>query len=83
MGRKNGKLRGYTLSYLACYVQHLMNLLKLCEASETDGISNECLWRLPRRPLVHVTHLFSYCFRLSHILSPWKEAERIATRQRP
>jgi hypothetical protein len=41
------------------------------------GIPNECLRHLPRRPLVHLTHLFNHCFRLSHFLAPWKETKII------
>jgi hypothetical protein len=38
---------------------------------------NECLRNLPRRPLVHLTHLFNYCLRLSHFPQSWKEAKII------
>jgi hypothetical protein len=42
-----------------------------------DGIPNKCLRRLPRRPLVHLTHLFNHCLRLSHFPKSWKEAKII------
>jgi hypothetical protein len=41
------------------------------------GIPNECLRHLPRRPLVHLTHLFNHCVWLSHFPNPWKEAKVI------
>jgi hypothetical protein len=42
-----------------------------------DGIPNECLRHLPRRPLVHLTHLFNHCIRLSHFPVSWKESKVI------
>jgi hypothetical protein len=51
--------------------------LKLKEACGIDGIPNECIRHLPRRPLVHLTHLFNHCFRLSHFPDSWKEAKII------
>jgi hypothetical protein len=41
-----------------CEIHKLANSLKLRKASGLDGIPNECLRRLPRRPLIHLTHLF-------------------------
>jgi hypothetical protein len=32
---------------------------------------------LPRRSLVHITHLFNHCFRLCHFPTSWKEAKII------
>jgi hypothetical protein len=32
---------------------------------------------LPRRPHVHLTHLFNHCLRLRHFPVPWKEANII------
>jgi hypothetical protein len=32
---------------------------------------------LPRRPLIHLTHLFNHCIRLSHFPTYWKEAKVI------
>jgi hypothetical protein len=39
-----------------CDLQKLINSLKLKKACGINGIQNECLRHLPRRPLVHVTH---------------------------
>jgi hypothetical protein len=44
--------------------------------------TNECLSHLPRRPLVHLTHLFNHCLRLSHIPKPWKAA-KVVTLPKP
>jgi hypothetical protein len=55
----------------------LINSLKLSKACGTDGIPNECLRHLPRRPLVHLTHLFNHCLRLSHFPKSWKDAKII------
>jgi hypothetical protein len=56
--------------------------LQLNKACGTDGITNECLRHLPRRHLVHITHLFKQCFQLSHFPQPSKEAEVIALSKR-
>jgi hypothetical protein len=40
-------------------IHKLTNTLKLRKACGLDGIPNECLRHLPRRPLVHLTHLFN------------------------
>jgi hypothetical protein len=40
-----------------CDLQKLVNSLKLRKACGIDGIPNECLRQLPRRPFVHLTHL--------------------------
>jgi hypothetical protein len=50
----------------------------LKKACGIDGILNECLKYLPRRPLVHLTHLFNNCIRLSHFPTSWKEAKVVA-----
>jgi hypothetical protein len=60
-----------------CDVQKLIKTLKLRKACGIDGIPNECLRHLPRPPLVHFTHLFNHCLRLSHFPNPWKEAKII------
>jgi hypothetical protein len=49
----------------------------LRKACGIDGIPNECLRHLPRRPLVHLTHFFNHCIRLSHFPNTWKEAKVI------
>jgi hypothetical protein len=61
-----------------CDLRKLLNSLKLKKACGIDGIPNECLRHLPRRLLVHLTHLFDHCIRLSHFATPWKEAKVIA-----
>jgi len=60
-----------------CDVQKLINSLTLRKACGTNGIPDECHRHLPRRPLVHLTHLFSHCFRLSYFTSSSKEAKMI------
>jgi hypothetical protein len=60
-----------------CNLQKLIETLKLRKACGFDGIPNECLRHLPRRTLVHLTHLFNHCFRLSYFPIPWKEAKII------
>jgi hypothetical protein len=61
-----------------CDLQKLLNSLKLKKACGIDGIPNECLRHLPKRPIVHLTHLINHCIRLSHFPAPWKEAKVIA-----
>jgi hypothetical protein len=46
-----------------CDTQKLVKSLKLRKACGLDGIPNESLRHLPRRPLVHPTHLFNHCLR--------------------
>jgi hypothetical protein len=46
-----GKVRPYN-------IHKLVNSLKLRKACGLDGVPNEGLRHLPRRPLVHLTHLF-------------------------
>jgi hypothetical protein len=53
-----------------CDIQKLVKSLKLRKACGLDGIPNECLRHLPRRPLVYLTHLFNHCLRLSHFQKP-------------
>jgi hypothetical protein len=48
-------------------------LQKLGKAPEIGGIPNKCLRHLPRRPLVHLTHLINHCVQLSHLPTSWKE----------
>jgi hypothetical protein len=56
-------------------LQKLINSLKLRKACGIDGIPNEFLRHLTRRPLVYLTHLFNHCLRLSHFPKSWKEAK--------
>jgi hypothetical protein len=58
-----------------CDIHKFANSLKLRKACGLDGIPNEWLRHLPRRPLVHLTHSFNYCLWLSHFPKPWKEAK--------
>jgi hypothetical protein len=51
--------------------------LKLGKACSFDDIPNEYLQHLPRRPLVHLTHLFNHCFHRGKFPAPWKEAKII------
>jgi hypothetical protein len=53
-----------------CDLKKLVNFLKSKKACGIDGIPNECLRHLPRRPLVHLTHLFNHCLRLSYFPNP-------------
>jgi hypothetical protein len=53
------------------------NSLKLRKACGLSGIPNECLRHLPGRPLVHLTHLYNRCFRLSHYPKLGREAKFI------
>jgi hypothetical protein len=49
----------------------------LKKACGIDGILNECLRHLPRRKLVHLTHFYNHCLRLSYFPNAWKEAKII------
>jgi hypothetical protein len=60
-----------------CNLQKLIEMLKLKKTCRFDGIPNECLIHLPRRPLFHLTHLFNHCLRLSYFPISWKEAKII------
>jgi hypothetical protein len=56
-----------------CGVQKLIMILKLRNSCGIDGIPKECFMHLPRRPLVHLTHLFNHCcIRLPHFPESWK-----------
>jgi len=63
-------------------IEKINKLLKLKKACGIDGIPNVCLRHLPRRPLVHLTHLFNNCLRLSNFPSSWKE-DKIITLPKP
>jgi hypothetical protein len=60
-----------------CDLRKIINSLELRKAYVIDGIPNECLRHLPRRPLLHLTRSFNHCSWLSHFPSPWKEAKVI------
>jgi hypothetical protein len=61
----------------SCDLKRLINTLRLKKDCGIDGIPNECLWYLPKRPLVELTHLFNHCLRLSYFPNAWKEAKII------
>jgi hypothetical protein len=61
----------------SCDLQKLVNSLKLRKTCGIDGIPNEYLMHLPRRPLVHLTHLINNCLRLYHYPTPWEDAKII------
>jgi hypothetical protein len=60
-----------------CHVQNLIKALKLRKTCAIDGIPNECLRHLPRKPLINLSHLFNHCFRLSQFPLPRKETKAI------
>jgi hypothetical protein len=51
--------------------------LRLRKAYGFDGIPNEYLRHLSRKPLVHLTHLFNHCMRLGQFPATWKDAKII------
>jgi hypothetical protein len=63
-------------------LQKLINSLQLKKACRIGGIPNECLRHLPRRPLVHLTHLIHHCILLSHFPASSKEMKVIALPKR-
>jgi hypothetical protein len=60
-----------------CDLQKLVNSLKIRKACGIDSIPNECLMHLPKRRLVHLTHLFNHCLGISYFPTPWKDAKII------
>jgi hypothetical protein len=58
----------------SCNIHNLANSLKFRKACGLDGIPNECLRHLPRRPLSHLTNtrIFNHCLRLPYFPKPWK-----------
>jgi hypothetical protein len=58
--------------------EKLQKSFKLRKACGLIGITKECLMHFPRRPLVHLTHLFNHCLRLSHFPKSWKKEKVIA-----
>jgi hypothetical protein len=63
-----------------CDFLKLPSSLKLRRICGIDGVPNECLRQLPRRPLAHLTHLINHCIQLSHFPNLWREAKVIALR---
>jgi hypothetical protein len=63
-------------------LKKLIKSLKLKKAYGIDGIQNGCLRHLQRRPLVHLTHLFNNCLRLSYFPGSWEE-DKLITLQKP
>jgi hypothetical protein len=55
-----------------------MSLTEINKFLNINGIPNEYLKHLPRRPMVHLTHLINHCVRLSHFNTSWKEAKVVA-----
>jgi hypothetical protein len=70
------------VKFRPCDVTKEMQYFKLGKAYDFDGIPNECLRHFPRRPFVHLTHLFNHCLRLGHVPAPWMEA-KIITLHKP
>jgi hypothetical protein len=58
-------------------IQKLLYSLKLRRACGLDGIPNECLRRVTRRPPVHLTYLFYHGLGLSYFPKHWKQAKVI------
>jgi hypothetical protein len=59
-------------------LENQFKLHDLCDESHncgSDSIPNECLRKLPRRPLVQPTNLINRCIWLSHFPKSWKEAK--------
>jgi hypothetical protein len=62
----------------SCDLLKLISSLKLRKSCGIDGLPNECLRHLSRRPLVHLTHFINHCIRRSHFPTPRKDAKVIA-----
>jgi hypothetical protein len=65
------------VKFRQCDVSKEVQSLKVGTACGIDGNPNEYLRHLPRRSLVHVTHLYNHCLKLCHFPAPWKEAKII------
>jgi hypothetical protein len=59
---------GAPVKFWPCDVSKETRCFKSGKSCYLDDILNKCLRHLPRRPLVHLTHLFS------HFPGPWKES---------
>jgi hypothetical protein len=66
------------VNFQPCDFSKEIQFLKFRKVCCFDGIPNEYLQHLPRRPVVHLTHLFHHCLRLGHFPAPWKEAKMMA-----
>jgi hypothetical protein len=51
--------------------------LELGKACGFGDIPNECLTHLPRKTLVHLTHLFNHSLQVCYFLAPWNAAKII------
>jgi hypothetical protein len=60
-----------------CDLQKLISSLKLRKSCGINGIPNECIKYLPRRPLLHLIYLFNHCLRLSLFPKSSKETKII------
>jgi hypothetical protein len=58
-------------------IQKSIKSLKLRKACGINGIPNECLRNLPRKPLERFTYLFNHCLQLSHFPKSWNGAKPI------
>jgi hypothetical protein len=67
------------VNFEPCDVSKEIQFLKLRKTCGFDGIPNEYLRHLPRRPLVH---LFNHCLLLGNFPAPWQEA-KIVTLPKP
>jgi hypothetical protein len=63
------------VNFWPCDVSKEIQSLKFGMVCGFDGIPNECLWHLPRRPLVHLTRLLNHYLPLGHFLAPWNVAK--------
>jgi hypothetical protein len=66
-----------SVKFRPCDVWKEIRSLKLEKACGIDDIPNEYLRHLPRRALVHITHLFNHCLRPCHFPALWKEAKSL------
>jgi hypothetical protein len=57
---------GTSVKFRPCDVSKEIQYLKLGTACCLNGIPNKCLRHLPRRPIVHSTHLFNHIIYKLH-----------------
>jgi hypothetical protein len=67
-----------SVKFWPCDASKEIRSLKVGKVCGVDGIPKEYIGHLPRRYLVHITHLFNHCLRLCHFPAFWKEAKIIA-----